>query len=249
MLVVFADKDLEKLVGDQRKLERKYGALQAEKIHRRYLQLLGLSDVIGLVCMPGRYHKLKGDREGQWACDLEHPFRLVFRIVKSAERKDIIDRAFHPGDTLDERLEELGMSYKEFAARTGKPEKTIIDIVEGRSSITPDMAVAFENVLGISVETWLNLQGYYDEYQARLKMKKRAKMFSRWIYGYPCIQMLSHTEEYENFWFTLFHEIGHILLHGKKDIFLEEVDYEGRRPDKEAEADAFATRSMERILK
>lgn len=42
----------------------------------------------------------------------------------------------HPGGTLAEK----------FAIRTGKPEKTITAILEGDSSITPDMAVQFENV-------------------------------------------------------------------------------------------------------
>ena len=30
------------------------------------------------------------------------------------------------------------------------------------------------------------------------------------------------------FWFTLFHEIGHLLLHGKKDIFLENIEYDDK---------------------
>lgn len=31
--------------------------------------------------------------------------------------------AYHPGETLAEKLTELGMSIKEFALRTSKPEK------------------------------------------------------------------------------------------------------------------------------
>ena len=52
----------------------------------------------------------------------------------------------HPGETLTEKLEEMKMGPKEFALRSGKPEKTIIAILKGESSITPDMAVQFENV-------------------------------------------------------------------------------------------------------
>lgn len=29
--------------------------------------------------LPGHYHELTGDRKGQWACDLDQPYRLVFR--------------------------------------------------------------------------------------------------------------------------------------------------------------------------
>ncbi len=29
--------------------------------------------------LPGKYHELTGTRKGQWACDLDQPYRLVFR--------------------------------------------------------------------------------------------------------------------------------------------------------------------------
>ena len=35
------------------------------------------------------------------------------------------------------------------------------------------------------------------------------------------------------FWFTFFHELGHILLHGKKDIFLEDIEYADKQREKE----------------
>lgn len=28
--------------------------------------------------LPGNYHELTNDRKGQWACDLDQPYRLVF---------------------------------------------------------------------------------------------------------------------------------------------------------------------------
>ena len=37
----------------------------------------------------------------------------------------------HPGETLAEKLEEMEMGPKEFALRTGKPEKTIIAVMKG----------------------------------------------------------------------------------------------------------------------
>ena len=45
----------------------------------------------------------------------------------------------HPGKTLEEKPEEIEMGPKEFALRTGKPEKTITAILKGDSSITPDL--------------------------------------------------------------------------------------------------------------
>ena len=28
--------------------------------------------------LPGNFHELKADRKGQWACDLDQPYRLIF---------------------------------------------------------------------------------------------------------------------------------------------------------------------------
>jgi HTH-type transcriptional regulator/antitoxin HigA len=42
------------------------------------------------------------------------------------------------------------------------------------------------------------------------------------------------------FGLSIFHEIGHILLHGKKDIFLESFEYPEMNIEKEKEADDFA---------
>ena len=28
--------------------------------------------------LPGKYHELIGNRKGQWACNLVHPYRLIF---------------------------------------------------------------------------------------------------------------------------------------------------------------------------
>jgi HTH-type transcriptional regulator/antitoxin HigA len=288
--------------------------------------------------------------------------------------------AFHPGETLAEKLEELGMGPKEFAIRTGKPEKTVIAILKGKSSITPEMAVQFEHVLKIPAHFWLNMQRNYDEFMAREERQELlaestawAKLFpiadmvkkgwlpakttleektsellaffsisnhsawedyyfkqqlkvvfrislahvrepyaisawlrkgelqaaelptktytekdfkdalpeiksimakhpdnfftqlqmlcleagvkvvhtpcinkapingsTRWLNDTPLIQLSGRYKRNDSFWFTFFHEAGHILLHGKKDIFLENIDYSDKDKHKEKEADDFA---------
>lgn len=52
------------------------------------------------------------------------------------------------------------------------------------------------------------------------------------------LQMSLRGKDDGNFWFTLFHELGHLLLHNRQDIFLE-CDGFGKS-DKEQEADVFA---------
>ena len=48
-----------------------------------------------------------------------------------------------PAEFLLETLEEKQMGAKEFAIKTGKPEKTISAVIKGKSAITPDMALLF----------------------------------------------------------------------------------------------------------
>lgn len=290
--------------------------------------------------------------------------------------------AFHPGETIEEKLEELGMGPKEFAVRTGKPEKTIIALIKGKSAITPEMAVLFEHVLKIPAHFWLNMQRNYEEYLAREEYQTSlrssiewAKQFplselitkgwipaktsieektsellsffsisshkawedyyfnqqlkvvfrisltqtkepyaisawlrkgelqahdlqaneynetefkkvlpklksimieqpddffkqlqsiclkvgvkvvhtsclpkapingsTRWLNDTPLIQLTGRQKRNDIFWFTFFHEAGHILLHGKKDIFLEDIEYSDKDKEKEQEADDFAIR-------
>lgn len=59
---------------------------------------------------------------------------------------------------------------------------------------------------------------------------------TRWIRDTPVIQLSSN----KNIWFNFFHEVGHILLHGKKEIFLEDTRLSGQDEAKEKEADHFA---------
>ena len=290
----------------------------------------------------------------------------------------IPENVSHPGTTLDEKMKEMGMSVKEFAVRTSKPEKTVIAIIKGDSSITPEMAVAFESVTKIPANFWMNRQRIYDECVARSKRQAqivsfadwakkfpyadmanqgwvekktvqeektavilnffgvssptawenyymnqqlkvafrislattkepyaisawlrkgelqaseiivktdysdkllRSKLFAmkelmrkkpsnfpkqlqslcaecgikliytpclkkapisgstRWINNIPCIQLSGRSKRYDTFWFSFFHEIGHILLHGKKDIFLEDSEYNKEQLEKEKQAD------------
>lgn len=301
----------------------------------------------------------------------------------------------HPSETLSEKLQEMGMGPKELAIRTGKPEKTITAVLNGESSITPEMAILFEQVLKIPAHFWLKNQSDYDEYIARTKrlavvedaiewaksfpysqmarfgwvpatpkaeekvielfhffgfsnktawknyylnqklklsfrisLKHTSEPFavsawlrqgeiqasgiqvcvfderkfkskleaiksimalqppdfflklqtlcaeagvkiiytpclskapisgsSRWINDTPLIQLSARYGQNDRFWFTCFHEAGHILMHGKKYISLENIELSESEADKEKEADAFAikwtftTEQEEEVLK
>ncbi|MEZ4828320.1 MAG: ImmA/IrrE family metallo-endopeptidase [Bacteroidia bacterium] len=67
---------------------------------------------------------------------------------------------------------------------------------------------------------------------------------SRWFHNRPLIQLSGRYKTDDHFWFTFFHEAGHILEHGKKDIFLENVAGTETDLKKEEEADRFAAKCL-----
>lgn len=69
---------------------------------------------------------------------------------------------------------------------------------------------------------------------------------TRWIKNnsVPLLQITDRQKDYNAFWFTFFHELAHILYHGKKEIFIEGIDSITPDKEKEDEADAFASRML-----
>ncbi len=69
---------------------------------------------------------------------------------------------------------------------------------------------------------------------------------TRWIKNnsVPLIQITDRQKDYNAFWFTFFHELGHILYHGKKDIFIDGIECIQPDKEKEDEADRFAARML-----
>ena len=72
-----------------------------------------------------------------------------------------------PGDTLLDVLEERGMSQAELAERTGRPRKTINEIINGKTAITPDTALQLERVLSIPAQFWSQREQNYQDFLAR----------------------------------------------------------------------------------
>jgi addiction module HigA family antidote len=63
---------------------------------------------------------------------------------------------------------------------------------------------------------------------------------AHWHHNKPILQLSESLISKKSFWFTFFHEAGHIVLHGKKDVFLEDVAGAIVDMKKEEEANAFA---------
>ena len=73
----------------------------------------------------------------------------------------------HPGEVLRELcLEPLGISVTDAAEALGVSRKTLSSILNGRSGISPEMAIRLAKAFDTSPESWLNQQVQYDLWQA-----------------------------------------------------------------------------------
>lgn len=79
MNITFADRKLRKLSNNDAMLFKKYGSVRAEKLRLRLKDLMFADSLEDTRHLPGNYHELKNNRKGQWACDLDQPYRLVFK--------------------------------------------------------------------------------------------------------------------------------------------------------------------------
>jgi HTH-type transcriptional regulator / antitoxin HigA len=94
-----------------------------------------------------------------------------------------------PGLTLEEALEERGMSQAELSERAGRPKKTINEIIRGQAAITPDTAIQLERVLGIPASFWNTRQQQYDESRARAQARLQLDRYLEWPRNFPLTQM------------------------------------------------------------
>ena len=79
---------------------------------------------------------------------------------KVVEYKDLV--AFHPGQYIEELIEDYNVTQKEFAERLGVSAKTISKLVNAEESISKETAHKLAKLSGVSMQTWLNLQNAYD---------------------------------------------------------------------------------------
>lgn len=70
--------------------------------------------------------------------------------------------AIHPGRLLKRELGARQLSANRLALDLGVPSGRIVDILNGRRSITADTAVRLGRYFGNSAQFWLDLQSQYD---------------------------------------------------------------------------------------
>jgi len=78
MKLFFKDNKFKKICDKPEKLFKVMGKIRAEKLLQRLDDLATAKTLEDTRNLPGHYHELSGDRKGQWACDLDQPYRLIF---------------------------------------------------------------------------------------------------------------------------------------------------------------------------
>jgi addiction module HigA family antidote len=95
-----------------------------------------------------------------------------------------------PGETLLEALDAIGMSQAELAERTGRPKKTINEIIKGRAAITPATALQLERALGVPAAFWNNRERHYRESLARSEERDQLGRQVAWLKRFPVRSMI-----------------------------------------------------------
>lgn len=77
--MTFESSKLERICEDEKRMVRRFGPKQANRLMLRLDDLLSADTLDDLRDNPGRYHQLKGNWSGHVSVDLAHPYRLIFR--------------------------------------------------------------------------------------------------------------------------------------------------------------------------
>jgi antitoxin HigA-1 len=74
----------------------------------------------------------------------------------------------HPGEFIrTEILEELDLSVTKAAEVLGVRRATLSDLVNEKAALSPEMALRIEKAFGVSMDTLLRMQAWYDTYAMR----------------------------------------------------------------------------------
>lgn len=90
----------------------------------------------------------------------------------------------HPGTVLRDRLAPLNRTTAAFARMLSLSRQTLHEILAGKQSITPGVALRIAKLTGTRPEMWLNLQQAHDlaiaRHQWRHVLEKVPPLEERW---------------------------------------------------------------------
>ena len=71
-------------------------------------------------------------------------------------------RPIHPGEQLQDELDEMGISGSAFAAAINVPTIRITEILRQKRGISADTALRLARYFGTTADFWMNLQKAYE---------------------------------------------------------------------------------------
>src|SRR6266446_3595534 len=94
----------------------------------------------------------------------------------------VIPEAFPPGDFIREELEARGWTQGDLAKIMGRQDSVVSALINGKRSVSSEIADELAAAFGTSAELWTNLQASYDLYERgeqKEDVSRRAKLFAK----------------------------------------------------------------------
>lgn len=88
----------------------------------------------------------------------------------------------HSGEVLlEDVLKELHISITNAASNFGVSRKTLSELVNGKSSLTPEMAIRIAMATNTSPESWMNMLTKYDLWKIQQEQNLRIVPFKTYV--------------------------------------------------------------------
>lgn len=84
--------------------------------------------------------------------------------------------AFHPGYYIKNIIKDMNLTQEKFAIRLGITPKKLDELLSGKIKLSTNIATKLSEILGTSVEVWLNLEKSYEEKIEEIERTKQLNM-------------------------------------------------------------------------
>ncbi len=99
------------------------------------------------------------------------------------------EHALPPGETLQEVLDDRGMTQSDLATRTGLSTKHINQIIKGIAPVTAETTILLERVTGVPAVAWANLESAYQVDRSLAKETQRLTRDLDWLKSLPVAEL------------------------------------------------------------
>ena len=100
------------------------------------------------------------------------------------------DYVVRPGEVLEENLEARNIKKVDLALRCSLSAKTVSQIINGSAPVSPETALCFQRVLGVSANVWNNLEANYRLSLAKQSVRRELASYTEWAEKFPIQQLI-----------------------------------------------------------